>query len=143
MQRERARHGYAHTGKRNGRTNGKANGARPAAIDTHVLHERAGQVTTAAHGIARIADAVFDGAEAQLRSLDDAVTGVNQMAASLKRDGVAGRIGRPSSTEELVSSVNELAASIEQVSANTASLAASVTETAAVGAGDDARRSRR
>ena len=71
------------TRKTNGRTNGKTNGARPAAIDTHLLHERAGQVTTTAHGIARIADAVFEGAEVQLRSLDEAVTGVNQMATSL------------------------------------------------------------
>src|SRR4030095_5462337 len=112
------------------KTNGRLNGARPRSIDVDLLHERAGQVTISANGIARIADAVFEGAEIQVRSLDEAVTGVNQMATSLKQ--TASQADSISvSSDELVSSVNELAVSIEQVTANTASLAASVNEAAA------------
>ena len=41
------------------------------------------QVATAANAIARMTDEVSDGAEAQIRSLDGALSGLNEMAASL------------------------------------------------------------
>ena len=66
-------------------TNGRSNGVRRLPLDRHLVQERAGQVTISAKGIARIADAVLEGAEGQIRSLEEAVTGVTQMAASLKQ----------------------------------------------------------
>jgi methyl-accepting chemotaxis protein len=79
------------TRKPNGRANGaplrrtsNGNGKASGGVDTHRMRERADQVTHSASGIARIADAVFEGAETQIRSLDEAVAGINQIAASLR-----------------------------------------------------------
>jgi len=66
------------------RNNGRSRGADAANLDVGLVRDRAVRVTDSANGIARIADAVSDGAEAQLRALDDAVGGVNQVAASLR-----------------------------------------------------------
>ena len=111
------------------KTNGRTNGARPLHVDLHLMEEGARRITHSAGGIARIADAVFEGAAAQIRSLDEVVSGVNQMATSL-RETASQAESAATSTEQLVSSVNEVSVSIEQVAANAASLATSVTETA-------------
>src|SRR5215467_1044578 len=106
------------------RSNGSSREARAAGLNIGLVRDRALRVSDSANGIARIAEAVFDGAEVQIRALDEAVAGVNQMALSLKETAAqADSVG--TSTEQLVSSVNELSVAIEQVSANMASLAGS------------------
>jgi len=111
------------------RSNGSGRETRIAALNIGLVRDRALRVTDSANGIARIAEAVSDGADVQIRALDEAVSGVNQMAASLKETASqAESVG--TSTEQLVSSVNELSVSLEQVSANMAGLASAADQTA-------------
>ena len=114
------------------KTNGAGNGGGARTLSTAfgLVRDQAGRVTDSATGIARIADAVAVGAESQVRALDEAVNGVNEMAASL-RETAAQAESIASSTEELGATASELAASIEQVTGNTVSLANSANETAA------------
>jgi methyl-accepting chemotaxis protein len=65
-----------------------SNGA--GALDPRHLREEATSITDAAARIMRITDQVSEGADMQIRSLDDAVSGLNQMTASLKETAVAG-----------------------------------------------------
>jgi methyl-accepting chemotaxis protein len=110
------------------RARGTANGRLMTGIDPSLLRDEAGHITQAADNIARVAEAVSEGAAGQLRSLDDAVSGANRMVAALTETaGQAESVA--ASAEELVSTVNEMAASIEQVTKNTDSLAASTRET--------------
>ncbi len=111
------------------RTNGRDNGTSHA-FNPRLVLEQADLLTTSAGAIVRISDDVASGAEIQLRALDDAVSAVNEMSASLKEtnaqaDSIA------ASAEELVAAINEIGASIEQVTSNTGSLAAPVAQTAA------------
>jgi len=92
---------------RNGQLNGRGNGHR-AAIDTRAALDQALRVTEAAGVIARLSDEFAQGATSQVRSLDDALTGLNEMAASLGETAsqattIAG------STDQLVSSITEVA----------------------------------
>src|SRR5262249_59677067 len=76
-----------------------ANGHRALAFDPAVIRSRAEQVTESASDIARIADEVSAGADSQIRSLDDALSNVNQMAASLRETaGQAESVTRSSET---------------------------------------------
>jgi len=77
------------THKSNGRGEG-TNGAQAFRVDLGLVRERAVRVTDSANGIARIADAVADGADTQLRALDEAAGGVNQMAAVTLLSAAAG-----------------------------------------------------
>ena len=112
------------------KTNGSANGGGPLLLDPHLIRSRAEEVTGTASGIARIAGEVSAGAEEQRQSLDDALTGMNEMAASLGETATQAA-AVSSSAEQIASSMNELAASVEQISANTTNLAGSIGETAA------------
>ena len=69
-----------------------SNGA--GALDTRLLREEASSITDAVARIVRITDQVSQGAETQVRSLDDALSGLNQMTTSLKETAVPGRIGQ-------------------------------------------------
>ena len=74
--------------------------------------------------------AIARGAEIQIAALDAALSGVNQMAASLRE--TAGQAESVSAAaEELASSVTEVAASIEQVTGNATNLASGSNQTAA------------
>jgi len=53
-------------------------------FDSAVILTSARQVASAAGTISRVSDEVFEGAEAQVRTLDRATSGLNEMAASLK-----------------------------------------------------------
>ena len=72
-----------------------------------------------------MAGEVSDGADAQMRSVDSALSGVNQLSASLKETATQAEVVT-ASTESLVSSINEVAASIEEVTAASARLLASL-----------------
>jgi len=65
------------------KTNGRVNGA-----TTHLaadgLQDIAATFTSTAGTLSRLAQEVSDGAELQTRSLDEALSGVNEMSASLK-----------------------------------------------------------
>ena len=104
-----------------------SNGA--GALDTRLLREEASSITDAVSRIVRITDQVSQGAETQVRSLDDALSGLNQMTTSLKETASQAE-SVSSSTESLVSSINEVAASIEQVTANVTGLAGFIQQTA-------------
>jgi hypothetical protein len=69
------------TRRRNGTAPGNGNGH--AAFDPRLVLGQAAQLRKAATGIARVADDVWDGAEAQVKSLDAAVVDVEGMAGSL------------------------------------------------------------
>ena len=104
-----------------------SNGA--GALDTRLLREEATSITDAVVRIVRVTDQVSQGAETQVRSLDDALSGLNEMTTSLKEtasqaESISG------STDGLVSSINEVAASIEQVTANVTGLAGFIQQTA-------------
>ena len=102
---------------RNGQANGRGNGHRARAFDTQAAFDRALRVTEAAGEIVRLSDQVAHGATSQVRSLDDALTGLNQMSASLgETAGQAETIA--TATDQLVSAVTEVSASIDQVTAN-------------------------
>jgi hypothetical protein len=68
---------------------GNDNGAR--SIDRKVLRDEAGHITDAVSRIAEMADQVSAGATAQVQSLDSALSGLNQMTASLKETATKGR----------------------------------------------------
>ena len=90
---ERARYGNAHEENRTaGRTD--AQRRRPVASTLTWCTERAGQVTTAAHGIARIADAVFEGAEVQTPVARRSGHRRQPDGDVADADGDAGRVGR-------------------------------------------------
>ena len=65
------------------KTNGRANGSRRG-FDPSLVAAQTDQLTAAAHAIARITDEVSEGADTQVRSLDATLSGLNEMAASLK-----------------------------------------------------------
>jgi uncharacterized phage infection (PIP) family protein YhgE len=109
-------------------TNGNGNRAHPMTGDA--LRDEAIKMTGAAKLIARLTEEVAEGADVQMRSLESALSGVNELSASLKETSTqAGAVS--ASTESLVSSINEVAASIEQVTANTDTLATGIREVAA------------
>src|SRR5262249_53705050 len=112
------------------KANGRTAGRRAASLlDIHAMRERAERVTRSATDIARIADAVYEGAETQIRSLDEAFSTVNQMTASLKETAQqAESIGV--SPGELAAAPGGLWGRTEQVTGNPASLAAAVAQTA-------------
>src|SRR5690348_15483624 len=95
--------GTTRTSKLNGATIGHGT----LGVDVHRVRERADKVTASASGIARIADAVWEGAEAQVRALDSAVAGMTAMTTSL-RDTATQAESVSSSVESLVSSSAEL-----------------------------------
>src|SRR6187401_95528 len=112
-----------------GLTNGRANGNGAHAVDHTKLRQEAGQISDVVSRIAQITDQVSAGADAQARSLDTALSGLNQITASLKE--TAGQAETVSgSTDGLLSSINEVAASIEQVTRNSENLATFITQTA-------------
>ena len=69
----------ARTVKGNGKPNGSTTRDR-----ANGLHDLAASFTTSAGTLAGLAQDVADGAERQTRSLDEALSGVNEMNASLK-----------------------------------------------------------
>ena len=114
--------------------NGNGNGA--GSFNRAGLLDEASQISDAVARIAQITDEVSQGADVQVRSLDAALSGVNELSASLKEtatqaESVAG------ATEILVSSINEVAASIEQVATSTDTLAGAVRQVTDVDAGDE------
>src|SRR5687767_1386947 len=96
---------------------GGGNGHAAGAFDPKMLREEAGYITDAVSRIVEITDQVSEGADAQLRSVDSAVSGVAEMSASLKETASQAE-SVTASTDGLVSSINEMAASIEQVTRN-------------------------
>src|SRR5262245_31387496 len=91
------------------------------ADDFSMLRDEANQITEGVSRIAEMTDQVSAGADDQVRSLENALSGVNQMAASLRETaGQAQSVSQ--STESIVSSINETAASVEQVTKNSESL---------------------
>src|SRR5688572_10008723 len=105
-----------------------SNGA--GAVDYRLLRDEAHSITDAVARIARITDQASEGADTQVRSLDSALSGLNQMTSSLKESATqAASISE--STDSLVSSINEVAASNEQVTANVAGLTSFIQQTAA------------
>ncbi|HZA36090.1 MAG TPA: hypothetical protein VE505_14235, partial [Vicinamibacterales bacterium] len=81
--------------KTNGRTNGAVPRSRPG-LDARVVAAQAEQVATAVTALARITEDVSEQAETQVRSLDGTLSGLNEMAASLKE--TAGRADAVGST---------------------------------------------
>ena len=63
-------------------TNG--NGHRADGLNHRALLDEAGEITDAAKVVARMAEEISEGADVQMRSLDSALSGVNQLSASLK-----------------------------------------------------------
>ena len=102
--------------KSNGRTNGSI---------THLaedgLQNMAASFTSTAGTLSRLAQEVSDGAELQTRSLDEALSGVNEMSASLKETATQSA-SVSTSAEQFVNSITEMTASIEQVTVNVRSL---------------------
>src|SRR5262245_32103080 len=106
---------------------GNGNGAR--VLDRSVLRDEATQITDAVSSIVQMTDQVSVGADIQVQALDNALSGLNEMTASLREtasqaESVAG------STDSLVSSINEVSASIEQVTQSSESLAGFIRQTA-------------
>ena len=64
--------------------NGRASRVAPA-TGSRIVLAQAQQVTTAAGAISRIADEVADGAEQQIRAIDRATSGVNEMGDPRRR----------------------------------------------------------
>ena len=88
-------------------SNGRGTGRMPRP-DTAAVRVRAEQVARSATAIARVADEVAAGAEVQVRSLQEALSDMRQVASSLadtarQTDSVTG------SAEGLVNSTNEIA----------------------------------
>src|SRR5215213_1938145 len=98
--------------------NGNGNGNRANALNRRALREETGEISVAAKVIAQMADEVSEGADTQMRSVEGAVSGLNQLSASLKETATQAEAVSVS-TETLVSSINQVAASIEQVTTNT------------------------
>ena len=97
---------------RSSKTNGRPNG-RPAGFDPRRVTAQTEQVTTAANAIARLTDDVSDGAEAQIRSLDGALSGLNQMAASLKETaGQAESLSASAETDLIEPVISSIAAAV-------------------------------
>ena len=121
----------------NGQRQAPARGERRqrSRLNLTLLRDEAGHISEAASNIARTTEAVSEGAESQLASLDDAVANASQVTASLAESArqaeSVGLVGRA-----LASSINEMAASIEQVTTNTGSLASAVRESASGDPGD-------
>jgi len=107
-------------------TNGNGHGG---SISTEVLRDEASQINHAVSLIVEMTDQVSQGADVQMRSLDNALSGLNQMTVSLK-DTAAQAGSVATSTENLVSAINEIAASIEQVTRSSESLTSFVKQTA-------------
>src|SRR5687767_16040585 len=85
------------------KVNGRASRVAPV-FDTRFVVAQAEQVTAAAGLISRITEEVAAGSESQIRSLDSAVAGVTEVAASLKQ--TAGQADSVAvSAEQLLSSV--------------------------------------
>src|SRR6185503_16765120 len=98
--------------------NGMVNGQGGyAAADPHLLRSEASHITDAVTRIARITDEVSEGADTQVRSIDSALSGLNEMSASLRETATQADVVT-ASTDGLVSSIAEVAASIEQVTRN-------------------------
>src|SRR4030095_13680577 len=98
-------------------------------FDSAIVLTSARQVAAAAGTISRGSDEVFEGSEAQVRTLDRATGVLNEMAASLKETAQQAT-SVTTSAEELASAVAESAASVEQVTSNTAHLSEAITRTA-------------
>lgn len=80
----------------------RVNGVHSLALDTASVRNEAGLISHAAAALARMTEEVSDGADTQIRSLDEALSGVNEMAASL-RETAAQAESVALSSEELVS----------------------------------------
>src|SRR5262245_58135135 len=105
------------------------NGHRTHTLNHDLLRDEASQITDAVARIVAMTDQVSAGADVQVQSLDSALSGLNQMTASLKETaGQAESVA--SSTDSLTSSITEVAASIEQVTKSTNGLAADMRSTA-------------
>jgi methyl-accepting chemotaxis protein len=61
--------------------NGRANGNGAYAVDHTKIREEAGGISAAVSRIVEITDQVSAGADAQVRSLDSALSGLNQITA--------------------------------------------------------------
>src|SRR5688500_18486615 len=79
-------------------------------LDRRLMLEQTESLMASASAIARIAEETGNGAESQIRSLDDAVRDIDGLTSSLKETATKSD-GVTASTEELVSGVNEMAAS--------------------------------
>src|SRR5512145_3443324 len=112
------------------RTMAVSNGNGHGALDPTKLRDEASHITTAVSRIVEMTDLMSEGADAQVRSLDSALSGLNEMTASLKETATQAGVVAVS-TEGLVSSITEMAASIEQVTKNSESFATLVRQTAA------------
>src|SRR5687768_14126458 len=87
-------------------------------------------VNISAQTIGRVADEVWQGAEAQTRSLDQALHVMQGMSASL-RETAAQSEDVSTAAEEILSGMNEMSASIEEVASNTTKLASFIAQNAA------------
>jgi len=96
-----------------------------ATVNRAGLIDEAARITDAVSMIAQITDEVSQGADLQVRSLDSALSGINELSASLKETATQAEAAS-TATDALVSSVNEVAASIEQVASSTDSLSIAV-----------------
>ncbi len=110
-------------------TNGNGNGNRATAFDRRALLDETGEITDAAMIVARVAGEVSESSDAQMRSVESALSGVNELSLSL-RETASQAESVSASTESLVSSINEVAASIEQVTSGTDTLASAVRQVA-------------
>ena len=63
-------------------SNGNGHAART--VDQTLLRDEASHITSAVSRIVEMTDLVSEGSDAQIRSLDSALSGLNQMTASLK-----------------------------------------------------------
>src|SRR5436190_19492872 len=93
------------------------NGLGGHALDHGLVKDEAIQITGAVSRIVEMTDEVSAGAEAQIRSLDSALSGLNEMSASLKETASQAE-SVVASTDSLNSSISEVAASVEQVTRN-------------------------
>ena len=86
--------------------------------------------TDAVADIRSMLSRIGDGLDLQNRTLEEATSETNKMAASLKETaGQAQSVA--TATDQIVSSINEVAASVEQVTANVAQVASAATQTTA------------
>jgi methyl-accepting chemotaxis protein len=67
-----------------------SNGHGGDALDHGLLKDEAMQITGAVSRIVEMTDQVSEGAEVQIRSLDSALSGLNEMSASLKETATQG-----------------------------------------------------
>src|SRR5215210_2799717 len=98
-------------------TTNTRNGQGSFKVEIVRVRDQADQVAGAANRITRITEQVAEGAETQLRSLDDALSATNQIAASLKETAGQAELVA-TSARQFASSTSEISVSVEQVTGN-------------------------